>query len=375
MKKLLSAVAAALRVTSVVLAVMTAVVAFVSLLAHDGVFSPESPLFIADFISPLWLCIPLLAAGILALIGGGRLFWIPVAGAGLFFLLYGDISLGALGGALSQQAMASRHTLRAVTLNVEYYAQGVDAVMDAIDRLDADVVFLGEHVLSTGQYMTMQKRLNGRTLVAGHPNSTALISRLPVVWWKEVELPSHEASLSGGNDPDEVVKHPHRSFIHAVVRSDSQYVHVISVRFVAGRPKDHSLPETLRWSAFMFREQTEESEFFARYVSGLKGPVIFGGDLNACPEARTVARLRAVATDAYMANNVFGDFTFRVEFPTMRIDYLFCMNGVSSVAASRPRVIVSDHFPVLATFALGPAGTGNGRDIIPASYGRPAPEN
>jgi len=366
-KKFLSVASASLRVASLVICALTALVIFISLLAHDGVFPPESPLFIADFISPLWLCIPLLAAAALALIGGARLFWVPAAGAALYFLLYGDISLGALGGVLSQQAIASRHTIRAVTLNVEYYARGVDNVMDAIDRLDADVVFLGEHVLNPAQSAAMRRRLEGRMLVEGHPNSTALISRLPVVWWKEVELPSHEASLSGGNDPDEVVTHPHRTFIHAVVRSDSQLVHVISVRFVAGRPKNHSVQEALRWSAFMFREQTEESEFLARYLGTLHGPVIFGGDLNACPEARTVTRLRAIATDAYMADNVFGDFTFRVDSPTMRIDYLFCMNGVSPVAASCPRVVVSDHFPVFATFALGPAPAGPRQSIIPGS--------
>ena len=372
MKKLLSVASASLRIVSLVITVLTGVIAFLSLLAHDGVFAPESPLFILDFISPLWLCVPLIAASVVALAGRARLFWVPAVGAALFFLIYGDVSLGALGGVFSQQAIASRHEIRAVTLNVEYYAMGVDKVMDAIDRLDADVVFLGEHVLTPAQAEAMSRRLGGRTLIAGHPNSTALISRLPVVWWREVELPSHEASLSGGNDPDEVVTHPHRTFIHAVVRSDSQYVHVISVRFVAGRPKDHSLRETLRWSAFMFSEQTKESEFFAHYLSTLRGPVIFGGDLNACPEARTVSRLRAIATDAYMANNFFGDFTFRVESPTMRIDYLFCMNGVAAVAASRPSVIVSDHFPVLATFALTPASGGRPSAIIPGSGGTTA---
>ena len=122
----------------------------------------------------------------------------------------------------------------------------------------------------------------------------------------------------------------------------------------------------------MFHEQTAESEFFARYLSELRGPVIFGGDLNACPESRTVTRLRAIATDAYMANNFFGDFTFRVESPTMRIDYLFCMNGVASRTASRPQVVVSDHYPVLATFVLGSDVTGAGPSIIPCSGGTAA---
>ncbi|HXX62375.1 MAG TPA: endonuclease/exonuclease/phosphatase family protein [Bacteroidota bacterium] len=358
-----------LRLAAWVVGSAVTVVSVISIFDHLGVIPPESVFFVADFISPLWLLLLFIAASILALLGGSRLFWIPASLGMLLFFLFGDVSLAALGPILTRQDAAPKKTIRVVTLNVEYYADGVDKVMDAIDRLDVDVTLLGEHVLSPAQSELMRNRLNGRTLIAGHPNSTAILSRLPVIWWREVELPSHEASLSGGNDPDEIIKRPHRSFIHAVVRSDSQDVHVISIRFIAGRPKDHSLRENLRWGRFMFREQLKESEFFAHYVSGLKGPVIFGGDLNACPSSMTVSRIRRVATDAYLEHNFFGDMTFRTEFPTMRIDYLFCMNGVRSVAASRPRIIVSDHFPVLGSFALQSPGRSDGSLTIPAPNG------
>jgi len=366
MKRIRLFISQVLRLAAWVVSSAAAAIAVISILDHVGVFPPESVFFVADFISPLWLLLFFIAASVLALLGGSKLFWIPASLGMLFFLLFGDISFAALAPMLTRQDVASKQTIRVVTLNVEYYADGVDKVMDAIDRLDVDVTLLGEHVLSPAQSELMRNRLNGRTLIAGHPNSTAILSRLPVVWWREVELPSHEASLSGGNDPDEIVKRPHRSFIHAVVRSDSQDVHVISVRFIAGRPKDHSFSENLRWGRFMFREQLKESEFFAHYLSGLKGPVIFGGDLNACPSSRTVSRIRRLATDAYLENNFFGDMTFRTEFPTMRIDYLFCMNGVRSVAASRPQIVVSDHFPVLGAFALQSPGWSDSTLTIPA---------
>ncbi|HUI64625.1 MAG TPA: hypothetical protein VL126_07280 [Bacteroidota bacterium] len=267
MKRIRLFISQVLRLAAWVVSSAAAAIAVISILDHVGVFPPESVFFVADFISPLWLLLFFIAASVLALLGGSRLFWVPASLGMLFFLLFGDISFAALAPMLTRQDVASKQTIRVVTLNVEYYADGVDKVMDAIDRLDVDVTLLGEHVLSPAQSELMRNRLNGRTLIAGHPNSTAILSRLPVVWWREVELPSHEASLSGGNDPDEIVKRPHRSFIHAVVRSDSQDVHVISVRFIAGRPKDHSFSENLRWGRFMFREQLKESEFFAHYLT------------------------------------------------------------------------------------------------------------
>jgi len=323
-----------------------------TILDHHGLFSPQSPLFGVDYISPLWITLLFVASSALVLIAFGKRFWIPISVGLLYFVTFGDVSLMGILARFPQQAVASERAVRVATFNVEYYADGVDNVMDAIDQLNADIMLLGEHALSLKQETEMQRRLQGRMLVAGHPNSTAILSRFPIVWWKEVELPSHEASLSGGNDPDEIVKNRHRSFVHAIVNIDSQYVHVLSVRFIAGRPKDHTLKEQMRWGRFMFSEQWNESRFFAEYLKKLEGPVIFGCDLNACASSKAVSIISRIADDAYMKNNLFGDLTFRTEFPTLRLDYLFSMNGVRSVNARRPFVSVSDHFPVSARFVL-----------------------
>ncbi len=328
------------------------VIMVLSLMDHYGRFSADSMFFGADLVSPLWIFLLLISSSVLILITQPERFWIPLVVGAVYFIIFGDISLISIVNRFPRKEFASENTVRVVTLNVEYYSEGVNKVMDAIDQINADVILLGEHLLSPKQKEQMCSRLDGRVLISGHPNSTAIISRYPIVWWKEVELPSHEASLSGGNDPDEIIKNRHRSFIHAVVKIDSQFVNVISIRFIAGRPKNHFLTEQLRWGRFMFGEQLSEAQFFKKYLSGLHGPVIFGGDLNASASSKTVSMISQVAEDAYMKNNIFGDLTFRTEFPTLRLDYLFSMNGVQSVSAHRPLIAVSDHFPVVATFVL-----------------------
>lgn len=346
------AIARLFRTAAWVLGLVAGLLAFLVVCDSMEIFAPGSFFFGADLIPAFWLFLLAAVVSLFAFIGGSRRFWIPALLGGILLIYGGDVSLEPAGTLLAQRALASEHSIRVATLNVEYYAEGVDKVMAALDQLQADVVLIGEHALSKNQTAEMERRLAGRTLVAGHPNSTAIISRLPIVWWKEVELPSHEASLSSGNDPDEMVGNRHRSFVHAVARIDSQYVHLLSIRFIAGRPKDHSLWEGIRWGQFMAEEQLRESAFFARYVAALHGPVIFGGDLNACSNSKSVSRIRQVARDAFMQNNFFGTFTFRTEAPILRLDYLFYGNGVRSTSASCPQITVSDHFPVLGSFVI-----------------------
>jgi endonuclease/exonuclease/phosphatase (EEP) superfamily protein YafD len=200
----------------------------------------------------------------------------------------------------------------------------------------------------------------------GHSNSTAIISKYSVLEFKEINLPSHEASLSGSNDIQDQYRHPFRSFTHAVLDVEGIRLHVISIRLIAGRPKNHSLEENIRWGRYLMDTQMDEVNAFIQYVKSLDGPLIFGGDLNAPPSSKPMRRIQALATDAYMTNHFWGDYTFRTEAPTMRLDYLFCMNNVVPMNACRPPLIISDHFPIVAEFLLPATSTtaGNHEGIV-----------
>ncbi len=191
----------------------------------------------------------------------------------------------------------------------------------------------------------------------GHRNSTAILSRYPVAEFKEIELPSHEASLSGSNDINDLSRQPHRSFVHAILNVDGTFLHVISIRFIAGRPKNNTFEENLRWGKYLLATQMQEVDAFTAYLSKLQGPIIFGGDLNAPPLSKPIRKIQNIATDAYMANHIWGDYTFRTDFPRMRLDYLFCMNQVIPDQARRPHLMVSDHFPVVADFWIPAANS------------------
>ncbi|GAC1603842.1 MAG: hypothetical protein NVS4B10_16560 [Myxococcales bacterium] len=256
-----------------------------------------------------------------------------------------------LRGASAASATASQR-LTVVALNVQYYSHGLENVAGALNRLDADVALLSENVLDPAGAARAQELFAPRTFRMGRSGETAIVSRYPVVSFREVDLPTAQASLSGPNQPGQEGSEK-RSFSHAVLDVNGTQVHALSLRLIAGRAPEGSVLSKIEWGLYLVRAQAAEVEAFRRYAAGLHGPVIFGGDLNAPPSATAVARLEETYADAYLARHLLGKPTFRVRpTPYLRLDYLFSGRDVPVLASRRVDVEVSDHFPVWAEFAV-----------------------
>ena len=242
--------------------------------------------------------------------------------------------------------------LKVATLNVQFYRAGHKQVADAVKSMDADVVLLSENALRPEDVPTVQALFAPLHFYSGRYEETAIVSREPAVDAREVELPSFQASLRRPNRLEDVGTRPHRSFLHATLDVNGAPVHVISIRFIAGRPPSKRPADQLLWGRYLLKTHHEEGRFFLEYLSRLKGPIVFGGDLNAPPTAKVIRRLNDVAHDAYRATHWWGRPTFDVRVPLLRLDYLFGMNGAVPVESTRLPHRVSDHYPVWATFAL-----------------------
>src|SRR5262249_25867106 len=160
------------------------------------------------------------------------------------------------------------------------------------------------------------------------------------------EFPTAQASLVGPNHLEHAEQESRRSFVHAVIDVGGTSVNVLSVRFIAGRAPRTDLLTELRWGVHLMRSQMAEVNFFKQYLSRIKGPYVFGGDLNAPPSAFVIRSLRQVAADAYLARHHFGKATFRVQLPLLRIDYLLSSPEITALESHRVEVEVSDHYPV-----------------------------
>jgi endonuclease/exonuclease/phosphatase (EEP) superfamily protein YafD len=317
-------------------------------LAAWRVFPQGSLLSGASYLPPSWL-FPLVLPAVVGcwIFGARRICFALAAAYGVCVVPHSDFSLRT-----APKPSGSAPRLSVMALNVQYYSFGVHNVVQAIKRLDADVALLSENVLDQAEVEAVSRELYPSSFRMGRSGETAIASKYPMRDFKEVELPTFQASLSGPSRLDQAATGPHRSFSHAVIEVDGIPVNVLSVRLIAGRAPAADLLSQVGWGLYLMRSQNTEVEFFKAYLARLKGPFIFGGDLNAPPSSPAVQALRERATDAYLATHLIGKPTFRVRAPLVRIDYVFASGELVPLQARRVDIEVSDHFPLFAEFQL-----------------------
>jgi endonuclease/exonuclease/phosphatase (EEP) superfamily protein YafD len=317
--------------------------------ASYGMFPSGSPLAGASYLPPSWLGALVVPIALACWIARARkVSFALVASYALGVLPHADFSLRT--GA--RKSDLSGGNLSVVALNVQYYSFGAEKVAQAIKKLGADVALLSENVLDAAEAEVVQRELYPSSFRMGKSGETAIASKHRILEFKEVELPTFQASLTGPSRLDQSQAGVHRSFSHAVIEVDGTPVNLISVRLIAGRAPASDPLSQISWGLYLMRSQNAEVEFLKSYLAQLKGPFVIGGDLNAPPSAPVVRALRELASDAYLATHHLGKATFRVRAPLLRIDYLFASTELVPVDSRRVDVEVSDHFPVFAEFQL-----------------------
>jgi len=271
----------------------------------------------------------------------------------VFMFGFGDFSLLKPKTSLAENR--AHQLISAAALNVRYYSYGLDKIVKAIQTINADIYLLSENEITAKQLKELKRKIAPKQFFMGRQEGTAIISRFPVLEFKEVLLPSHQASLYYENEIEKQHLNPRRSFVHATIDVNGVIVNAISIRFLAGRAKSREPGDVVRWGFYVLESQVKELVFFADYIRNLKGPVIFGGDLNATPSSFVVRRLSQLATDAYLSDHIWGGFTFWTISPKLvfvRLDYLFYLNNIRAVRSKILNDLVSDHYPVYAQFAI-----------------------
>jgi len=304
-----------------------------------------------SYLPPIWLLIPVTISAVLFYFLQKKIIAMITAVIYiLYFLVMGDYSFNFL--SYNQEIDSESKPLSVLALNVQYYSKSEKRVFDYIDSMDADIVLLSENTLAKENINTFNNISRKYHLCIGKKDETAIFSKYPIIFCKQVDLPTSQASLSGSNIIEKLESNPNRSFSHIKINYFGIEVNIISIRFIAGRPKSKSLRDQVAWGNYLARKQAEEIHFFMSYLKKLDGPIIFGGDLNAPPNAKIINDLSKIANDAAYLNSFIPLPTFRTKFPVMRLDYIFATREIKVVDYSRPKIEVSDHFPVFAKFRI-----------------------
>jgi endonuclease/exonuclease/phosphatase family metal-dependent hydrolase len=99
-----------------------------------------------------------------------------------------------------------------------------------------------------------------------------------------------------------------------------------------------------------WRKQVPMCEELKAHMNASDYPVILCGDMNATPYSYIVRRLGEGLEDSYRQKGRGLGFSFRSNFPLLRIDYVFYDRGFKVLGHDVPRMLESDHFPVVSDF-------------------------
>ena len=271
---------------------------------------------------------------------------------GIFTILLFDFSLKFITHRIPEN-IEIYDDLKVVAYNVKYYSSGIENITKFIKESDFDLVLLSESVLTSEKLEYLKNNLTAYSVLTDNGHDLALLSKYPVIYFKIIELPTYLTSFSGSNDIEKLSNSGiHRSFIHAVIDFKGTHINVLSVRLIAGRAKDKSIGENIRWWKYLLGAQDEELSVFLNYVRSINGPVIFGGDLNVTPNSAIIGEIKRYADDTYLDEHAFGSFTFSTLFPILRLDYIFHSKDIIVKNSGIVITMLSDHFPLRAEFLI-----------------------
>jgi len=342
-----------LSIVAIILASITIIFSLGSLLCKFTELPQASIIQIFGYLSFYWvLVLAVIVIILILLLGKFRLAISYMTLLIIFTLFLNDFSFNNYKHKIPENS-DNYENLSVAAYNVRYYSFGIEKIAKFFKSSNFDVILLSESVLTPEKLDYLKNSLNNYTILSDGGNDLSLLSRYPVVEFKIIELPSFRASLRYNNDIDELIKTgTHRSFIHAIINVNGTLVNVLSLRLIAGRPKDDTIQENLKWGRYLMSSQIEELATFLSYLKTLKGPFIFGGDLNVPPNSGIVHEIRHYSDDAYLEKHIFGSFTFKVWHPVMRLDYIFHSIDVVVKNSEIIRIKLSDHYPIRAEFLI-----------------------
>jgi endonuclease/exonuclease/phosphatase (EEP) superfamily protein YafD len=256
-------------------------------------------------------------------------------------------------------------TLLDYNIRVNQNIQDREKVMQLIDRLKPDLVFIQEissrdKSLFSDRYRSFypQQLWSERS---ENYNGGAILSRFPFTFSKNIDVYTR---FSKG----------HFNLNHAVISFNGKNVHLFNghlfpsghafIELLAG---ERSVASFLRDTHITYDRRVQEAEFLAQRLEQINEPVIMAGDLNDTPNSLTY---RLFSTNlqntfrkagwglgttygAYSLKRSLSPLASRLAFDFLRIDQVFVSRSFKIRSAAVLPLDVSDHRPQFITL-VGP---------------------
>lgn len=167
----------------------------------------------------------------------------------------------------------------------------------------------------------------------------AVFSKFPIKSSKQIVLKNFDGLKLEMFEQRQYFPELPRTMVDAVCEINGKAVHVLSAHGGWSAPPQDT-PETLR-----------QSQIIAGYLQNLKEPYVLGADMNMPPDKEVIRKISRVSN-----NLMDGSGIQYTTHPTMHkiapiklmIDYIFTSHHFKKVSLDTPRILVSDHLPVIA---------------------------
>jgi endonuclease/exonuclease/phosphatase family metal-dependent hydrolase len=120
---------------------------------------------------------------------------------------------------------------------------------------------------------------------------------------------------------------------------DSLVLDFNSSRFIEARNISGRLKQA-------FIKRAQQVDELNRYIKESPYPVVVCGDFNDTPVSYTYQKVKGNLEDAFMSSGIGIGNTYRGNFPSFRIDYIFHSRQIESSNYETHRINLSDHYPV-----------------------------
>ncbi len=282
--------------------------------------------------------LPLTPAAVLVLWVGWRGRWVArvwAAAVVLFALFaFGDLQLP-----LPVQRPVGQ-PVRVLTCNTHYGRGGVARIAALIDRWQPDVVCLQEVCAfreTPDPGPEFRRQLAGWHIAAAGEQMT--LTRRPQRWTTTHVVPGHhayhvlEVGLDLGGTPLTIFN------THVETAAGPEMI-------------DDGWAKMPRFIHGMNAVRATHAQVIDAALDAARGPKILCGDFNTPPLGHYYAYFQRRLTDAFTQSGCGLGYTFRADFPVLRIDYVWLDERVTATRCTPLPDAGSDHLPLLAELVV-----------------------
>lgn len=99
-----------------------------------------------------------------------------------------------------------------------------------------------------------------------------------------------------------------------------------------------------------FIQRASQVDLLKKHMASCTYPIILAGDFNDTPTSYTYNQLSAGLGDSFVeCGSGLLNNTYAGQLPSFRIDYILHSNHFRATSYMRPRIDLSDHYPIMAT--------------------------